>query len=157
MKIAILSNPVIVGYPWELFPNTSFPNGIPTADFLAENNAKAVNMYKEHSRFTEKLQECEPYEEGDWVYTVRVVALTEEEISAWKFSAWSTIQLERNEKLAKCDWTQLPDVNIPNKAEWAAYRQALRDITTQDIDPRVDSVIWPTDPVTAETQQGETP
>lgn len=156
MKIAILSNPIIVGFSWELFPNTSFPDGIPTAEFLAANNAKPVNMHKEHSYLTEKLQECEPYEEGDWVYIVRVVALTEEEITAWKDSAWSNTRTTRNELIAKTDWTQIPDVNTPDKVEWAAYRQALRDITSQDIDPRVESVVWPTDPITAKTEQGET-
>ena len=157
MKIAILSNPIVIGAYWEVFPNTSFTNDGPSDDFLAENNAKRVNMNKSHDPLTEKLESCEPYEEGDWVYVVRVVPFTEEEIQSHKTSLWNSIRSIRNNKMSESDWTQLPDVNIPNKAEWAAYRQALRDITTQDIDPRVDSVIWPTDPVTAETQQGETP
>jgi hypothetical protein len=35
----------------------------------------------------------------------------------------------RNAKLAECDWTQISDVNLTDdcKAEFAAYRQALRD------------------------------
>jgi len=147
MKIAILSNPITIGNHWELFPNTSFPDGIPSEEFLAENNARELNMWKDHNFLTERLQDCDPYAEGKWVYTVCVVALTEEEIAAWKYSAWTNIQAARNEKLAKCDWTQMPDVNIPNKAEWATYRQALRDITLQDIDPRVESPVWPTEPV----------
>jgi len=147
MKIAILANPIVVGSVSDLFPDTSFPDGKVTADFLAANNAKQVSMTRDYDFLTEKLEACDPYEEGEWVHISHAVALTNEEIAAWKYSAWTNIQAARNEKLARCDWTQLPDVNISNKTEWAAYRQALRDITTQNIDPRVESVVWPTEPV----------
>jgi len=33
----------------------------------------------------------------------------------------------RNALLKASDWTQTPDNPISNKAEWATYRQALRD------------------------------
>ena len=38
---------------------------------------------------------------------------------------------ERNHKLGICDWTQGPDSPLSDdkKAEWATYRQELRDIT----------------------------
>jgi|TARA_R100001460_G_scaffold84318_1_gene125571 hypothetical protein len=37
----------------------------------------------------------------------------------------------RNRKLADSDWTQAPDspLSETKKAEWATYRQALRDLT----------------------------
>lgn len=37
----------------------------------------------------------------------------------------------RNNLLQQCDWTQLPDSPLTDakRAEWATYRQALRDIT----------------------------
>lgn len=37
----------------------------------------------------------------------------------------------RDALLLACDWTQLPDVPLATKQAWAAYRQALRDITNQ--------------------------
>jgi hypothetical protein len=40
---------------------------------------------------------------------------------------------KRNQLLTASDWTQMPDVTIPNKAEWAAYRQQLRDMTDQQL------------------------
>jgi hypothetical protein len=45
-------------------------------------------------------------------------------------------------------WTQLPDAALTNTetANWASYRQALRNITTQS-DPF--NIIWPTAPVKA--------
>lgn len=48
--------------------------------------------------------------------------------------------------LAACDWTQLPDVPLTRaeRAGWAAYRQALRDLPQQAGFP--DSPTWPTRP-----------
>jgi hypothetical protein len=45
--------------------------------------------------------------------------------------ALEELRRERNIKLAMSDWTQLPDspLNEEQKAAWAEYRQALRDIT----------------------------
>lgn len=44
--------------------------------------------------------------------------------------------------LSSSDWTQLPDINLANKNDWDAYRQALRVIATN---PTVDPV-WPIEP-----------
>lgn len=53
--------------------------------------------------------------------------------------------LEKRKKLlAGTDWTQMPDVPISTKAAWAAYRQELRDITTQAGYPT--EITWPTPP-----------
>ncbi len=56
------------------------------------------------------------------------------------------IRKERNQKLTECDWTQLDDTPLDNvaKAEWAAYRQALRDVPDQPGFPF--NVIWPIQP-----------
>ena len=59
--------------------------------------------------------------------------------------AWANIRARRNKMLAECDWTQLPDAPV-DRAAWAIYRQALRDITNQ---PDVFAVSWPTAPVGA--------
>ena len=40
------------------------------------------------------------------------------------------IRAYRNTLLSECDWTQLPDAPV-NQQAWAAYRQALRDVTGQ--------------------------
>lgn len=51
-------------------------------------------------------------------------------------------ELRAKRALFSSDWTQAPDVNLANKAEWVTYRQALRIIATN---PTVDPV-WPTEP-----------
>ena len=58
----------------------------------------------------------------------------------------SALRAERNARLAACDWTQIPDAALSptDKAEWAVYRQGLRDITTQESFPA--SVAWPVAP-----------
>jgi hypothetical protein len=40
----------------------------------------------------------------------------------------------RDAELVKSDWTQLAD-SVCDKAAWAAYRQALRDLPATNADP----------------------
>lgn len=42
-----------------------------------------------------------------------------------------SIRAQRNKLLKDSDWTQVADARV-DKAAWATYRQALRDITEQD-------------------------
>ena len=53
------------------------------------------------------------------------------------------VRKQRNDLLAACDWTQVADAPV-DKDAWAAYRQALRDITTQEGFPL--SIDWPVAP-----------
>jgi hypothetical protein len=55
----------------------------------------------------------------------------------------SSVRAARNSKLAACDWTQLADSSA-DKGSWAAYRQALRDVTAQAGFPW--DVTWPVEP-----------
>lgn len=57
--------------------------------------------------------------------------------------AASALRTERNAKLAESDWTQIADATV-DKAAWASYRQALRDITKQAGFPA--TVVWPEKP-----------
>lgn len=56
------------------------------------------------------------------------------------------IRAERNHRIAACDWTQLPDAALAaeQKAAWATYRQALRDLPEAAAD--LDNVVWPVQP-----------
>jgi hypothetical protein len=145
MQIAILTNPITVGDYRELFPNTSFQSSGPSDEFLTENNAKKVNLFKAHDRLTQKLVSCEPYDDGEFVSLAQVADLTAEEIQAAKDSAMSQLRSTRNQLLTSCDWTQIADCTIPKKAEWATYRQALRDFPATVSDARL-PVEWPNNP-----------
>jgi hypothetical protein len=61
-------------------------------------------------------------------------------------SQWSVLRAERNFKLTACDYTQLVDspLDAPTKAEWATYRQDLRDLPENTVDPT--NPTWPTEP-----------
>lgn len=56
----------------------------------------------------------------------------------------AAVRSERNAKLAASDWTQGKDIPDAVSTPWAAYRQALRNITTQTGFPW--EVQWPTQP-----------
>ena len=53
------------------------------------------------------------------------------------------VRATRDAKLAECDWTQLSDAPV-DKAVWATYRQALRDVTAQSGFPW--DINWPDAP-----------
>ena len=65
------------------------------------------------------------------------------------------LRLERNLRLADCDWTRMDDTGLGSskKTEWVTYRQALRDLPasanpTVNIDGELNlsSVTWPSEP-----------
>jgi hypothetical protein len=50
----------------------------------------------------------------------------------------------RNQLLGQSDWTQLNDVSVATKNEWASYRQLLRDVPQQNDFPHI--INWPGKP-----------
>lgn len=146
MQVAILTTPITVGDYRELFSNTSFGTNGPSDEFLEANNAKKVTLFKAHDRLTQKLVSCAPYDDGEFVSTAQVESLSADEIQSAKDSAMANIRATRNQLLKDCDWTQIADCTITNKAAWTTYRQALRDLpNTITGDPRTFND-WPHDP-----------
>ena len=60
------------------------------------------------------------------------------------FDVENLVRQKRNRLLSDCDWTQLSDAPVDQSA-WAAYRQALRDVTKQEGFP--ENVSWPVAPI----------
>ena len=56
---------------------------------------------------------------------------------------WEQIKLWRNAQLNRTDWTQVAD-SPADKAAWAIYRQALRDLPAQG--GTADQAIFPVQP-----------
>lgn len=54
-----------------------------------------------------------------------------------------SVRAERNRRLTESDWTQVADAPV-DQAAWAAYRQALRDIPSQEGFPW--EVTWAVEP-----------
>lgn len=74
---------------------------------------------------------------------VRIATTDEQKLQATNKFTQSVLNA-RNKFLDISDWTQMPDVTLANKAAWATYRQALRDITAQAGYPW--NVEWPERP-----------
>jgi len=62
---------------------------------------------------------------------------------------WPKVRRDRDLLLAGCDWTQNSDspLTTEKKAEWATYRQALRDVPANNSSKTsFDNVVFPTEP-----------
>lgn len=68
-----------------------------------------------------------------------IAAATVEQISE---DRWSYLREKRNQLLAKTDWWANSDVTMTD--EQRAYRQALRDLPANTVDP--ENPVWPTKP-----------
>jgi hypothetical protein len=83
---------------------------------------------------------------GKW-YTKYSVADMDDEAKAAKDAEQAkSVREQRNQKLKDTDWTVIKalESNTPQNFDMAAYRQALRDITSQAGFPW--DVQWPTQP-----------
>lgn len=60
--------------------------------------------------------------------------------------AMSDVAIKRNKLLFSSDWTQIPNnpLTSQQQADWATYRQQLRDVTSQSGYPY--NVVWPVAP-----------
>ena len=151
-------------------PNTSFPKNVPEATMAAFGmfpvGYGAAPEYDplthriEHSNMPEReiigyyteenapLPEMvgKPIHSGRWVLTKTVVALTPEQIADRDAGLAKGIREERDRKLAETDWVvvKATETGLPLSTEWTEYRQALRDVTSQEGFPH--NVVWPTKP-----------
>ena len=61
---------------------------------------------------------------------------------------WNDIRSKRDGILQSTDWTMTTGATV-DQAQWAAYRQVIRDIHQTYKDKTPDDVVWPTQPSTA--------
>ena len=151
MFIAKIDNGnITVGDYRDLFPQTSFPASGPDAEWMAENSCMGVSLFKAHDSATQKLVPAAPYIEGDWVYTVAVESLTQDELSALAERRKAANVARAKAALQDTDWCEnasVRDTNVTphltNGADFDTYRLALRAIV---INPPVDVEQWPVQP-----------
>ena len=60
---------------------------------------------------------------------------------------WNDIRVKRDGILKDTDWTMTTGATV-DQAQWAAYRQNIRDIPQTYKDKTPDDVVWPTQPST---------
>ena len=80
---------------------------------------------------------------GKWYTKYSVADMSDEAKAAKDATQAASVRQQRSDKLADCDWTQVADSPV-DKAVWATYRQALRDITAQAGFPW--TITWPDAP-----------
>ena len=61
---------------------------------------------------------------------------------------WDDIRSTRDTILQSTDWTMTTGASV-DQAQWAAYRQSIRDIPQTYSGKNPDEVVWPTQPSTA--------
>ena len=84
-----------------------------------------------------------PSDQHEFDYTAKKWRVNEPKLRA---AATRELRALRNELLAECDWTQVPDAPVDAEA-WRVYRQQLRDLPAQYPDIlSVDEVVWPNPP-----------
>ena len=81
--------------------------------------------------------------EGKWYTKHSVADMDAEAIAAKDATQATAVRQTRTQMLKDSDWTQIAD-STADKTAWAAYRQALRDITAQAGFPW--TIDWPTQP-----------
>ena len=84
--------------------------------------------------------------DGKWYTKYSVADMDAEGIAAKDAEQAKAVRADRNQRLKDTDWTQLVDSPFDQStaAEIQAYRQSLRDISTQDGFPW--DVQWPVNP-----------
>jgi len=78
----------------------------------------------------------------EWAKTNTVEAADEDTLT------WDSIRSTRDQILRDTDWTMTTGATV-DQAQWAAYRQNLRDLPQTYKDKTPDDVVWPTQPSTA--------
>jgi hypothetical protein len=134
-----------------LHPNISFPAML-TPD-IVEPYGFGIYDYSPvpaYNQNTHKLIESNPVRNADgiWLQQWMLVELTEEERIARRNDVLATVRQQRNFRLSMSDWTQLPDapMSIELKEKYKIYRQELRDLIDDTLDPY--NFSWPLEPST---------
>lgn len=146
---AIIQNAQVVEFPilsiHQRFPNTSFPATITDADLpvgVVRVHPVAPPAYNQTTH--KPVQATKPaFANGRWELGYSIVELDASELDERSQAMAQSVRADRDQRLAQCDWTQVADSPV-DKAVWATYRQALRDITAQSGFPF--EVLWPTIP-----------
>lgn len=143
-----------------LFPNVSLPskwtsvtlNFLKISEVIVEERPEVNNPFQKAV-----LQDPVKNQEGTWVRSWGIENIytsdefnTQEQYEAHHLQLLEdnlslSVREQRNDLLTSSDWTQAADAPV-DKAAWATYRQALRDITTHANFPNLEEADWPVAP-----------
>ena len=130
-----------------LYPNTSFPKtwspelveelGL---DVVFESPTPTTTVYQ--TAFKDGVEQVA----GRWVWKWSISEMDDDAKAAKDAEVAKGVRTTRDAKLAECDWLVIKaaETGVPLAADWAAYRQALRDVPSQAEFPH--NVTWPAKP-----------
>lgn len=127
-----------------MHPNTGFPQVL-VEEILDAFGADPVfnGPQAQPSRYQVAYRDGVEQVNGKWYTKFAVADMGDEAKAALDEQQATSVRNERNKKLSESDWTQVADSPV-DKAAWATYRQALRDVPSQSGFPW--DVAWPTQP-----------
>ena len=127
-----------------LFPNTSMPQQL-TETLINDMGGDVVfeGPQAQPTRYQVGFADGVEQIEGKWYTKYSVADMDQDAKTAKDTEQAKAIRSKRTEKLKDSDWTQVADAPV-DKAAWATYRQALRDVTQQSGFPW--TIEWPTQP-----------
>jgi hypothetical protein len=128
-----------------MYPNTSFPSQWTPAlveelglDPVFESPTPTTTRYQ--TAFKDGVEQDA---QGRWLWKWSISEMDDDAKAAKDAEAAKSVRADRDKRLAECDWTQLSDSQV-DKAVWATYRQALRDVPAQAGFPY--DITWPEKP-----------
>ena len=128
-----------------MYPNTSFPSQwTPTLveelglDPVFESPTPTTTRYQ--TAFKDGVEQDA---QGRWLWKWSISEMDDEAKASKDAEQAKSIRATRDARLSGSDWTQVADAPV-DKAAWATYRQALRDVPAQAGFPW--DVTWPEKP-----------
>jgi hypothetical protein len=114
-----------------LFPNTGFPPQL-TEEIINDFGGDVVfeGPQAQPTRYQVAFRDGVEQIDGKWFTKYSVADMDDEAKAAVDASQAKAVRADRNQRLKDSDWTQVLDAPV-DKAAWATYRQALRDVTAQ--------------------------
>lgn len=127
-----------------LHPNISLPSQL-VAELLDSLGADPVfnGPQAQPTRYQVAYRDGVEEINGKWFTKFSVADMDADTIAAVDSKHAELIRADRDIRLANSDWTQVADAPV-DKAAWATYRQALRDVPLQSGFPW--DVTWPSTP-----------
>ena len=128
-----------------MYPNTSFPSQWTPAlveelglDPVFESPTPTTTRYQ--AAFKDGVEQDA---QGRWLWKWSISEMDDETKAAKDAEQAKNIRSDRDKRLSDTDWTQVADAPV-DKAVWATYRQALRDVPAQAGFPY--DITWPEKP-----------
>jgi hypothetical protein len=124
--------------------NVSFPKNISDEDLARFNVVRVASTPRPADDHTKNFSLTVEQVNGSWVERWIATDASAEEIAERTEMQANNVRSARDAKLTRSDWTQGKDIEDVISTAWATYRQALRDVPSQEGFPW--NVIWPDQP-----------